>query len=129
MLTNSHISTIIPVRDVARARTFYESTLGLEPTGDGERPDGSFAFNVSGGNEIALLPDPDGQPSPRTTLSFEVDDVDAEVKTLDSAGVAFEDYDEPDLRTVDHIGTFGDDKVAWFKDSEGNILCLHSTTG
>ncbi|MGH3358434.1 MAG: VOC family protein [Nocardioidaceae bacterium] len=126
MLANTHISTIVPVRDVTRARNFYESTLGLRPTGDGERPDGSYAFSVAGGNELSLLPDPDGHASGRTTLSFEVDDIVGAVKTLDDSGVTFEDYDEPDLRTVDHIGTFGAEKVAWFKDTEGNILCLHS---
>ena len=37
----------------------------------------------------------------------------------------FEDYDLPGLRTVDHIAEMGNEKAAWFCDTEGNILCLH----
>jgi hypothetical protein len=37
----------------------------------------------------------------------------------------FEDYDLPGLKTERHIATMGNEKAAWFKDPEGNILCLH----
>jgi hypothetical protein len=39
--------------------------------------------------------------------------------------VVFEDYDLPDLKTVNHICVLGSEKAAWFKDTEGNFLCLH----
>lgn len=47
------------------------------------------------------------------------------VAELQARGVRFEDYDMPDLKTVDHIATMGSSKAAWFTDTEGNILCLH----
>jgi hypothetical protein len=54
-----------------------------------------------------------------------VDDITAEVRDLESRGVAFEDYDLPGLHTVEHICVLGAEKAAWFKDPDGNILCIH----
>ena len=52
------------------------------------------------------------------------DAFDAEVETLQAKGVVFERYDMPG---VDHQGpahVFGEMKVAWFKDPDGNIFSL-----
>jgi hypothetical protein len=67
----------------------------------------------------------EGTQSSDTVLTFEVDDVYSEVQDLEGRGVGFLDYDLPDLKTVDHVCVMGDEKAAWFADSEGNILCLH----
>ena len=37
----------------------------------------------------------------------------------------FEDYDLPGLKTVGHVCVLGAEKAAWFKDTEGNFLCIH----
>jgi hypothetical protein len=55
-------------------------------------------------------------------MSFSVDDIGAVVKHLKSKGVVFEEYDLPDLKTVDSIAERSDFKGAWFKDSEGNMI-------
>jgi hypothetical protein len=60
-------------------------------------------------------------------MSFEVTDVVQEVRELEQRGVGFEDYDLPDLKTVDHVCVLGSDKAAWFKDPDGNVLCVHET--
>ena len=39
--------------------------------------------------------------------------------------MVFEDYDFPDLKTIDHVCVLGAEKAAWFKDTEGNYLCFH----
>ena len=44
------------------------------------------------------------------------------MRELKATGVVFEDYDFPSLKTVGSIADRGDMKVAWFKDSEGNML-------
>lgn len=44
---------------------------------------------------------------------------------LEGRGVVFEDYDFADLKTVSHVCVLGSDKAAWFKDTEGNYLCVH----
>lgn len=118
------ITTMLPVADVDRASRFYGETLGLHarPTG----PDGSPTFDAGHGDAIGLMP---GEPSARTVLSFEVADVVAEIRDLESRGVRFADYDLPDLKTVDHVASPGGEKAAWFNDTEGNILCIHEITG
>lgn len=123
MLTKSPVITFVPVQDVDRAGRFYAQTLGLHeaPTG----PDGTRHFEVGGGNAIGLRVLPDAKPSANTALSFEVADIAAEISELEGRGAHFLDYDSDDLRTVGHIATLGDEKAAWFTDTEGNYLCLH----
>ncbi|SDI52567.1 hypothetical protein SAMN05192558_108383 [Actinokineospora alba] len=123
MLTKSAITTMLPVSDVDRASRFYGETLGLTKRGTG--PDGAPYFAAGMGDAIGLMPAKDTVPSKHTVLSFEVDDVAAEIKELEARGVRFEDYDLPDLHTENHIAEMGGEKAAWFTDSEGNILCLH----
>lgn len=127
MLTQAAVTTILPVKEMSRAREFYEKRLGLAPKGFAA--DGNFLFACGGSAMIALIPKPQGTRSEHTALSFEVDDVDAEVKQLEKRGVVFEDYDLPGLKTVEHVCVVGSDKAAWFKDTEGNILCVHQTLG
>jgi len=43
---------------------------------------------------------------------------------LKSKGVTFEHYDMPDTRLEGDVHVFGDLRVAWFKDPDGNILNL-----
>ena len=123
MLNTAPTTTILPVRDMGRARSFYEQKLGLKPLGFAT--DGNFVFACSGRSTIALIPKPEGTRAEHTALSFEVDDVSREVRDLEKRGVVFEDYDLPGLKTVNHVCVLGSEKSAWFKDPEGNILCVH----
>ena len=88
--------------------------------------EGSAMFALTGGATLVLLPRPGGTHNENTAMSWAVDDVEQEVKQLESNGVAFEDYDVPGLKTVDHIASMGDLKSAWFKDLDGNVLCVHT---
>ena len=122
MLSDSTVTTMLPVKDMARARAFYEGSLGLEP--GGLKPDGKFVYMV-GGSTLALFPKPEGTKADHTAISFRVADIAASIEQLKRAGVVFEDYDFPGLKTVNHICVLGAEKAAWFKDTEGNYLCLH----
>jgi catechol 2,3-dioxygenase-like lactoylglutathione lyase family enzyme len=122
MLANTSVTTMLPVIDMARARAFYEGRLGLKP--GGFRPDGKFVYSV-GGSTLALFPKPDGTKAEHTAISFQVTDIAKTVAELKKAGVAFEDYDLPGFKTVDHVCVLGAEKAAWFKDPEGNFLCIH----
>jgi hypothetical protein len=46
------------------------------------------------------------------------------VAELKSRGVKFEEYDMPEMKTVNGIAVAGGAKAAWFKDTEGNIMAL-----
>ena len=122
-LTHSTIAMMMPVTDVDRARTFYSESLGLDYTGTDD--EGSAIYALEGGSTLVLLPRPDSRPSESTAMSFEVDDLAAEINDLEQRGVVFEDYDLPDLKTVDHVAVMGAEQAAWFKDPDGNVLCLH----
>jgi catechol 2,3-dioxygenase-like lactoylglutathione lyase family enzyme len=122
VLATAQVSCMLPVKDLARARRFYEDALGLEPLG--AKPDGKFVYRC-GGTELALFPKPEGTKAEHTALSFRVADIGRAVAALQSRGVRFADYDLPGLKTVEHVCVLGSEKAAWFEDPEGNILCLH----
>jgi catechol 2,3-dioxygenase-like lactoylglutathione lyase family enzyme len=126
MLSNSAVTTILPVVDMSRARAFYEGKLGFQA--DGPKPDGKVLYHLDG-STIALFPKEGGTKAEHTALSFEVDDVASTVRELESAGVKFEDYDLPGLKTENHVCVLGAEKAAWFYDTEGNCLCLHEDVG
>jgi catechol 2,3-dioxygenase-like lactoylglutathione lyase family enzyme len=121
-MMSSQVTCILPVKDMARARRFYESQLGLQAVG--QKPDGKFVYRC-GGAEIALFPKAEGTRAEHTALSFKVSDIGAAIRDLESRGVTFADYDLPGLKTVEHVCVLGSEKAAWFQDPEGNILCLH----
>ncbi len=122
MLANASVTTMLPVKDMARARDFYERCLGLRA--GNVKPDGKFEYAV-GGSTLALFPKPEGTKAEHTAISFRVDDIAASVAGLKQAGVVFEDYDLPGFKTVGHVCVLGAEKAAWFKDTEGNFLCIH----
>ena len=110
------------VDDLAKARAFYQDTLGLEVT---DRSEG-LELQVGDGNKVFVYPKPDHQPATFTILNFSVDDVDTAVDRLKSSGITFEKYDQPGIKTDDRgiARDSGGPAIAWFKDPAGNILSV-----
>lgn len=123
MINNAPVSVILPVADMTRATSFYRDQLGL--TDAGQEPGGNQLLRSGSGTTIALMAAEEGAQSAHTAVSFEVDDIHAEIAELKSAGITFFDYDLPTLKTTDHVCVIGSEQAAWFADTEGNILCLH----
>ena len=121
-LDASQVTVMLPVRDLARAREFYERALAL-PAGQ-ERLDGKVIYRC-GGTEIALFPKAEGTKAEHTAVSFRVSDLRDAISELEGRGVVFADFDLPGFKTVEHVCVLGSEKAAWFNDPEGNILCLH----
>jgi predicted enzyme related to lactoylglutathione lyase len=120
MLSAAPIRAYIPVRDVSRARRFYEDKVGLAPKQE-------FAGGVvyaCAGTEVFMYPTPNAGTSKASQAFWEVDDVEAEVAALKARGVVFEDYDMPGMKTVNGVFTGEGVKTAWFKDTEGNIMAI-----
>ena len=121
MLADYPASATLPAADVQRARQFYADKLGLMP----EREDaGGLFYRCGDGASFLIFPSAGSASGTHTQLGWTVDDVEAEVAQLKGRGVVFEEYDTPDLRTVNGIAATGPVKSAWFKDSEGNLLGL-----
>ncbi len=127
MLTNAPVTTILPVVDMTRARGFYEGKLGFKP--QGPKASGDVEYTLASGARIALHAKEGGTKADHTALSFEVKNIEADIAALKKDGVVFEDYDLPGLRTVDNVCVLGSEKAAWFRDTEGNYLCLHEELG
>ena len=123
MIQNAQVTPILPVVDLSRATDFYRDRLGLEDLGD--EAGGNHLLQTGAGASIALMTAEEGAQSAHTVLTFEVENITDEVKDLEGRGVGFLDYDTPEIKTVDHVCVMGDEKAAWFADTEGNILCLH----
>jgi catechol 2,3-dioxygenase-like lactoylglutathione lyase family enzyme len=121
MLSDRHVYATIPAADIARARQWYEDKLGLKPRAE---EDAGLIYELADGTSFLLYPTSAAGQAPNTLASFGSKDVAGDVKALMGRGVVFEDYDFPGLKTVDSIATIGSRKVAWFKDSEGNILAI-----
>ena len=71
-----------------------------------------------------LYPTPNAGSSRASQAFWKVDDIEREVAELRGKGVAFEDYDMPNMKTRNGIFSGGGSKAAWFKDTEGNIMAL-----
>ncbi len=124
MLSNLDSYAVLPAKDLQRARGFYRDTLGLEPAE--EREDGLLYRSPAGAAFLMYETDNAGTAK-NTAFTWLTTDIDTEVSELRGRGVVFEEYDFPGLKTENGIATMGaDEKAAWFKDSEGNILCVAS---
>jgi catechol 2,3-dioxygenase-like lactoylglutathione lyase family enzyme len=112
------------VDDLAAAREFYGTTLGL----DVQEMNDLLDITLAGGSHVLAYPKPNHEPATFTILNFPVPDVDAAVDALTSRGVAFEHYDYPDLKTDERgISRGNGPTIAWFRDPAGNILSVLET--
>jgi catechol 2,3-dioxygenase-like lactoylglutathione lyase family enzyme len=117
MLASSRMVGFVPTKDSIKARAFYEGKLGFEFLSDD-----AFALVMRAGeSKIRIAKGAKSSPAQYTVLGWEVSDIDAVVDWLRKRGVTFEKYpfvdDERGIWTAPN-----GDKVAWFKDPDGNVL-------
>jgi catechol 2,3-dioxygenase-like lactoylglutathione lyase family enzyme len=122
MLAGNEIVGTIAVKDLAVARKFYEGTLGLKVEDD----KGTEAHTYrSGGTRLIVYRSQFAGTNKATALNFIVGaQIDKIVKGLRDRGVAFEHYDMPGMQWEGDLMVAGPMKAAWFKDPDGNILCV-----
>ena len=122
MLGKADATPMIAVKDLDRARKFYEETLGLEAM---EEMEGEVLTVQSGSTPITVYKSEFAGTNKATALTFEVDDLQSEVQELKDKGIFFEKYDLEGLTPKgDYYEGEGGFKTAWFKDPDGNILSL-----
>ena len=117
------IVAFVPTTDPARAREFFETTLGLclvseDPFALVFDAHGT-SLRVANVSSVKVF-----RPAPFTILGWAVDDIDATVMALSRRGVRFERFpgmeqDEGGIWTSPSGA-----RIAWFKDPEGNVLSL-----
>jgi catechol 2,3-dioxygenase-like lactoylglutathione lyase family enzyme len=105
--------------DLDRATAFYTDLLGAPPSATYDPP-GLVFFDLDG---VRLLVE---RGAPSATIYLAVDDIDATVARLRSAGVTVEG--EPHVifsHADDALGPAGTDEwMAFVRDSEGNMVGL-----
>lgn len=121
MFADQDATTMVAVKDLGRARKFYEGTLGLKPAAP---PDPQVQVYQTGNSRIAVYVSQFAGTNKATTLTWEVDDVEGTVRDLKTRGVGFEHYDMPETTRQGDIHVSGPMKNAWFKDPDGNILSI-----
>jgi predicted enzyme related to lactoylglutathione lyase len=123
MLNDSRVEANIPASDLDRARDFYADKLGLTPAA--EIAGIQLMYRTAGGTGFNVYLTQYAGQAGHTIAQVHVDDIESQVGDLKAKGVVFEVYDMPGVEWTGEIATLpGLGRAAWFKDSEGNILCV-----
>ena len=123
MLKDSPAFSGFSSNDIAKAKEFYATTLGLEVTEEM----GLLTLHLAGGGTVIVYPKDNHQPATFTVLNFPVQDIESAVDGLAKAGVTFERYDgfDQDERGIARPPSpEAGPRIAWFKDPAGNILSV-----
>jgi catechol 2,3-dioxygenase-like lactoylglutathione lyase family enzyme len=119
MLGSTKIVGFVPTRDFAKARAFYEGVLGLRFVKD----DG-FALVFDANGTMIRVAKAEFKPAQFTILGWQVTGIENVVAGLRDKGVQFERFG---FFEQDELGIWTaptGDKVAWFKDPDGNVLSV-----
>lgn len=126
-LRDHTVGAVLAVSDLDAAKRFYEGALGLTP---GDSDDQGVTYPCAKGTSLFVYLSPENAGrNPATAAGWAVDDLDATMAELAARGVAFEQYDQPGIKT-DPRGVFdaGGFRAAWMKDPDGNTLAITQTT-
>ncbi len=123
MLEHANATTMLAVKDLDRARQFYEGVLGLAPVGP---KDPEVQMYHTGDSRLAVYVSQYAGTNRATALTWEIDSVEDTVRDLKGRGVEFEHYDLPETTRKGDVHVSGPMKNAWFKDPDGNILGIMS---
>jgi catechol 2,3-dioxygenase-like lactoylglutathione lyase family enzyme len=120
MLASAKIVGFIPTKDYEKARAFYEGKLDFDFVSLDQ-----FALVMRVGTHMVRISKmANFTPLQGTILGWEVDDIQCVARWLDQRGVILEKYPFVQDRELGIWTTPSGDKVAWFKDPDGNILSI-----
>jgi catechol 2,3-dioxygenase-like lactoylglutathione lyase family enzyme len=124
MLADKDAAANLAVKDLKPARKFYEGTLGLKPVGhEGEH----LVAYRSGVATLLVYKSQHAGTNKATAVTWTVGEkLEEIVRALKAKGVSFEHYDLPGMTRKGDVHAAAGMKAAWFKDPDGNILCLVS---
>ncbi len=120
MLGKQTLVAFVATTDAARARAFYEETLGLSLVSSDPY---ALVFEANG-TTIRVQKLTAFQPQPFTALGWTVDDIHAVVTALQKKDVVCERFPGMDQDAQGVWASPSGARVAWFKDPDGNVLSL-----
>ena len=124
MLGNKDAVANVAVKNLDVAANFYRNTLGLKQV---HQEGKELVVFQSGHSSLNVYRSDYAGTNKATAVTWTVDNVEDEVRTLKSKGVVFEHYDMPGMRREGDVHVADHMKVAWFKDPDGNILNVVSS--
>jgi catechol 2,3-dioxygenase-like lactoylglutathione lyase family enzyme len=120
MLDSGKMIGFVATTDYDRARAFYVDELGFEFVSLDQ-----FALVLRvGGHMIRIAKVPKFTAQQFTVLGWEVSDVEAVAKWLHARGVETEKFPWVTDKELGIWSAPGGDKIAWFKDPDGNVLSI-----
>lgn len=120
MLATSKIIAFVPTTDPLRSRAFYGGILGLRFVKD----DGFALVFDANGIMVRVAKGRDFKPAQYTILGWEASDIETTLTEMADNGVRFEQFGLPGQDKIGIWTAPSGDKVAWFKDPDGNILSI-----
>jgi extradiol dioxygenase family protein len=121
MPEDADVMAVVAVKDIDRAKKFYEGMLGLKL--DRTVGDSVVIYKTNGARLQVYVSDSAGT-NQATAVTWLVDDLKATAEALKAAGVTFEHYDFPGVKYDGDVHLMGEQRAAWFKDPDGNSLAL-----
>lgn len=115
-------TAVLPASDITRVKQWWHDVLGRDPVY--EDTEGEALFYDLGGMPLMVYRSDYAGTAQNTALNLVTDDLDRDMTALRTHGVMFHDYDLPGLKTVDGVAQMGEERGAWFSDSEGNIIAI-----
>ncbi len=111
----------VPTVKAEEAKNFYSEVLGMDFV-----LEDMFAliFRVNGNLSFRLQKVGEFSPQPFTVCGWEVSDIEKTVLELGNRGVKFEVFGFPNQAKTGVCTFENGDKVAWFKDPDGNTLSI-----
>jgi catechol 2,3-dioxygenase-like lactoylglutathione lyase family enzyme len=120
MLGSTDIVAFVAITNAEKARAFYEGVLGLRFV----RDDGFALVFDANGIIVRAAKMKEVTPLQFTVLGWQVSGIEGVVRELAKKGVHFEIFG---FFKQDELGIWTaptGDKVAWFRDPDGNILSV-----
>jgi catechol-2,3-dioxygenase len=113
------IEVVLLAIDLGAALDFYANKLGLEVLMQSED---ALTFKCGGETRLTVTKSTTGTADEQTQAAWWVSDLASELRELRERGVRIEDYDTPELKTVDGVADLGFASAAWIVDPGGNCL-------
>jgi catechol 2,3-dioxygenase-like lactoylglutathione lyase family enzyme len=121
MLKEMH--AVLPASDLARARKWYHDMLGMDPAE--EHMEARLITYRVDGSAFDIYETDNAGTAKNTQLCFETEDLSEEMRVMRERGVMFEEFEIPGvMKTENGVVAGQEGMTTWFRDSEGNFLCM-----
>jgi|SRR5271170_5761629 len=125
MLVSEKIIAFLVTRDYEQSRVFFEQTLGFQFVS----LDAYALVMRAGETMLRITKNRNFQPAQGTVLGWEVGDIESVVLWLKGRGVTLDSYPFVQDKELGIWTAPSGDRVAWFKDPDGNVLGVSEHVG